>query len=279
MEKNGMKNQRIRMTRYEMTIPAGKPASIALVSDLHNIPCGPVIRLLSEVRPDYIAVNGDILCAAPGGKSIYHADEGSSQHIRNAADARRFLEESRKMAPVLFSTGNHELYFDREDRDWLKEHGILFLDNDYMVSDGLVFGGLSSPYPVLAGTGDASSEEEHRARWALIYDSVQTAWLDRFEKTPGFKILLSHHPEFYDRFLKERRGINLILAGHTHGGQIRFFGRGLYAYGQGWFPAYSKGCYDNRMIVSAGLANTSRIPRLNNPPELVVIQLVPGRRA
>ena len=76
-------------------------------------------------------------------------------------------------------------------------------------------------------------------------------------------------------FLKKYKDIDLILAGHAHGGQIRLFGHGLYAYGQGLFPKYTKGIYDGKLIVSAGLANTSRFPRINNPPEIVFLTLKP----
>ena len=65
---------------------------------------------------------------------------------------------------------------------------------------------------------------------------------------------------------------------YAHGGQMRFFGQGLYAPGQGLFPKYTKGRYDGNngcMIVSAGMSNTYRIPRLFNPPEIVWVDVVP----
>ena len=62
-----------------------------------------------------------------------------------------------------------------------------------------------------------------------------------------------------------------------HGGQWRYYSlihsewRGLYSPSQGFFPKYSSGIYGN-MIVSRGLANTSRIPRIFNEPEIVFIR-------
>jgi predicted MPP superfamily phosphohydrolase len=81
---------------------------------------------------------------------------------------------------------------------------------------------------------------------------------------------LCHHPEYRDKYLKDR-SIDLILSGHAHGGQIRLLGRGLYAPGQGIFPKYTSGIHAN-MIISRGLSNTAGfIPRLFNPREIVYI--------
>ena len=68
-------------------------------------------------------------------------------------------------------------------------------------------------------------------------------------------------------------GFDLILSGHAHGGQWRLFGRGAYAPGQGVFPKYTKGIYDGRFIVTSGVGNVYLVPKINNPPEVCVINL------
>jgi len=97
-------------------------------------------------------------------------------------------------------------------------------------------------------------------------------WLERFSAMKGYKILLCHHPEYYKRFVKGK-DIDLILAGHAHGGQIRLFGKGLFAPGQGLFPKYTSGVYDGRLLVSRGIANMVKIPRLFNKGEVICIEL------
>ena len=67
--------------------------------------------------------------------------------------------------------------------------------------------------------------------------------------------------------------IDLTLSGHAHGGQIRLLGQGLFAPGQGVLPRYTSGVYEGRLIVSRGLANTTFVPRLFNPTEMVYIHL------
>ena len=73
------------------------------------------------------------------------------------------------------------------------------------------------------------------------------------------------------------RNIDLTLCGHAHGGQIQFFGRGLYAPGQGLFPKLTHGLHDGgKMLISRGMTNGAkpRVPRINNPCELIIQNLV-----
>ena len=65
----------------------------------------------------------------------------------------------------------------------------------------------------------------------------------------------------------------------THGGQWRIFKKGVFAPGQGAFPKYSKGIYKRckkhpyHMVLSAGFAVDNKIPRINNRPELVILDI------
>ena len=60
----------------------------------------------------------------------------------------------------------------------------------------------------------------------------------------------------------------------THGGQIRLFGQGMFAPGQGVLPKFTSGVHGN-MIISKGLANTAgMVPRVFNAREVVYINPV-----
>ena len=89
-----------------------------------------------------------------------------------------------------------------------------------------------------------------------------------FSNKEGFKLLLCHHPEYYSKYIKDI-DVDLTLSGHAHGGQWRILGQGIFAPGQGIFPKYTSGLIDGRLIVSRGLGNTHRIPRINNKPEII----------
>ena len=94
-------------------------------------------------------------------------------------------------------------------------------------------------------------------------------------ESDGFTVLLSHRPELFDVYVDT--GIDLVFSGHAHGGQFRLpFIGGLVAPNQGLFPKYDAGRFneDNTtMIVSRGVGNSIIPLRINNPPEIVVVEL------
>ena len=95
-----------------------------------------------------------------------------------------------------------------------------------------------------------------------------------------YSILAIHVPNGVESYL--HYGFDLMLSGHTHGGQIIIPGvlNGLYAPGQGVFPKYGGGRYDfgkQTMIISRGLSQKPLwLPRLGNPPELCFVTLKPA---
>ncbi len=94
-------------------------------------------------------------------------------------------------------------------------------------------------------------------------------------ETKNYKIILSHRPEYFKDFVEAEA--NLVLTGHTHGGQVCFPKLGnVYSPNQGFFPQYSDGLYEEdntKMIISRGLGNSGLPFRLNNKPELIIINL------
>ncbi|MBP5605917.1 MAG: hypothetical protein J6X60_10320, partial [Ruminiclostridium sp.] len=99
-----------------------------------------------------------------------------------------------------------------------------------------------------------------------------------------FTLLLNHYPEDFPNISK--KGFDLILSGHAHGGQWRLPGilpNGVLSPGEGFFPKYTNGIYEeygSEMIVSRGLARSPRdiiIPRIFNRPEIVFITIEPKK--
>lgn len=255
----------MRITNYTLkSVRAPRRFDLALVSDLHDTESDIVLEALAGMKPDIIAVTGDLT-------SRLDCREGEEapcdRIIVTHTSAFKLLEGAARLAPTFYSLGNHELcghyYKENRHRKCLKENldaiyasGARLLDDAFCDFEGLRIGGLTSGLT----NGD---------------DRPRLGWLDGFCSCEGFKILLCHHPEYYPLYLKDRP-IDMILSGHAHGGQIRLFGRGLYAPGQGILPKYTSGIHDGRFIVSRGLANTAKpIPRLFNPTELLRITVIP----
>jgi uncharacterized protein len=90
-----------------------------------------------------------------------------------------------------------------------------------------------------------------------------------------FSLLLIHDPSFV---VDNKESFDLILAGHTHGGQVRLpFVGAAYAPGQGIFPKYSKGLFDTKgteLYIDSGLGNTFLPIRLLDQSQFTVITLI-----
>lgn len=221
---------------------------VAVVADLHNHAPLILFNKLREERPDLVAVPGDFL-DGPGATS----------------DGFAFLRAAAKLYPTYCSLGNHEIRAARPNLETaIQETGAELLDNRCVFRHGIWIGGLST------GWGPADQQSRHAPT-----PPPDLAFIDDFASRTGCRLLLCHHPEYYEPYLR-KKDIPLIVSGHAHGGQWNLFGRGIYAPGQGLFPAYTAGMYDGRLLVSRGLCYTNRfIPRIHNPRELVILDIWP----
>ena len=229
--------KRIRTEYTFRTDRIERPLRFAVCSDLHSDRFDDVLDEFS--RCDAVLIPGDLV----------------DRHRRNNENALRFLETVPEIVPVFYSVGNHERKFRQREAYMQKvaESNAILLDNESTDFHGVRIGGLSSSWD----------------------QTPDMAFLARYEKENGYRLLLCHHPEMYRDYVR-RRDVDLTLCGHAHGGQIQFFGRGLYAPGQGLFPKLTHGLHDGgKMLISRGMTNGAkpRVPRINNPCELIIINL------
>ncbi len=248
----------MKLTEYSITSNKFSTKYVfALISDLHGDSPAEIIKILDAMQPDVILAPGD----------IFEPLNGTNEDVNKAGF--ELLSAAAKIAPTFFSSGNHEIgglhswrlcshkslrkekFYAAECMNKLKDTGVVFLDDAYTVYDGIVVGGLCSG----------------------IINEGQKPKLDflrEFCDKDGPKILLCHHPEYYKKYLCNM-DIDLIVSGHAHGGQWRFFGRGVFAPGQGLFPKYTSGVHENRLVISKGLKKGRIIPRIFNSPEVIKI--------
>ena len=245
----------LRVTKYQCRGPKLKAA---VVADLHGQPTKELIETLKAEQPDVILIPGD-LCTIGACSGHLIPPEKQEKRLQGQKNALEFLKIAGTIAPVYYSRGNHEWGCNAEYRRKVKAAGAILLENKWVKFGDLWIGGQTpAEYP-----------ERDDGRKACTAEKIppETKWLEHSPE--GYKILLCHHPEYYD--LVEPFA-DRIIAGHTHGAQWHFFGKGVFAPGQGLFPRYTRGRY-GKMIVSAGLTNTTWVPRLFNPTELVMIEL------
>ena len=230
--------------------------SIAHISDLHNAEYGKnnekLIDILEAESPNIIAITGDLI---------------DSNH-KNLEVALSFAQKAVKIAPCYFVTGNHEAWIGsqyEELKTSLQNTGITVLQDEAIE---LNYGDVCIQ---LIGLNDPDFSERDR----LLSESILEVKLSQVNISDGFTILLSHRPEYFNVY--QNKNIDLVLSGHAHGGQFRLpLGGGVIAPGQGLFPKYDAGAYTENgttMIVSRGIGNSIIPVRINNPPEIVIIEL------
>ncbi len=235
----------LTVTRRSLKLEGVKEGfKIIHLSDLHKKRFGrrngALIAKIERERPDVIVFTGDIV------------HRYTPKDIEVALELVNALS---KIAPVLFSAGNHEMrnkgyrFFKKQ----LAEAGATVLDNRCIEIDGVVFAGLNC----------ASSKN------GTVFKLKEQAGSGK----PT--VLLAHMPHFASVY--SEAGFDITLCGHAHGGQWRipFTRRGLYAPGQGAFPEYTEGVHrlkGTTMLISRGLGNSEFPLRLFNRPEIVVIE-------
>lgn len=219
------------------------------LSDLHNKMFGDnqerLVDKIKKLNPDIIVITGDII----------------DSRRYNEKPAIILMEKLIRIAKVYYVAGNHEIragvYEDLKER--FTKIGI------DVVEDRMITLKLKDEYIDLIGLKDLQIGE--------LNDKLKH--ILKKEKSNNYKMLIVHRPEAI-KFYSENK-IDMVFAGHAHGGQIRIpLVGGIIAPGQGFFPKYTEGAYkvdDTTMIVSRGLGN-SRFPfRVLNRPEIVVVKL------
>lgn len=228
----------IKITKYSLKTKNVKSKKILIISDTHSDIYNEVEKAIETEKPDFMVICGDVIDNKP------EKDDWTKM--------KNWLSNISKKISIYISLGNHDVFYAQKEKvvEMLKETGVIVLDNDIAKYDDLLIYGYT---PI-------------RNR-DFVYPNNFPAEKER-------TLLLCHRPnDFYEkRFLNEN--FLLTISGHCHGGQWRFFGKGVYAPDQGLFPKYTSGFYfDNKLLVSRGLANKCKIPRINNKPEIIILNI------
>lgn len=237
-----LENNWLDIDYYEYKTKVKKVIRICQISDLHSKKFGnnnqKLINEVEKINPNIIVYTGDMV----------HSKKDDFNISLN-------LMKSLSKYKSFYVTGNHEERMPKSIKeDYLKkikECGVIILNNeDYRYEDILI-----------RGISNASKPQDLDDYFKMEKSSEELS------------ILLAHQPELFKYYNED-----IVFSGHAHGGQFRFFGKGLYAPQQGLFPKYTSGAYfdDGKiMYVSRGLGGKDFPFRIFNRPHIIVLDILP----
>ena len=252
-------DERLILRTYTVVSPKlTAEVRLAVVTDFHSSDnADDVVAMVTSCAPDAVLMVGDMF-----------DDDIANRPTERTLSLMRQLSA---LYPCYYVSGNHEAWTGEMDALYqqTEEAGVtvLRMSSGVLTVRGqrIALCGIPDPYEmVFSGAPDT----EEQLRQAL--EDVDSA---------DFTVLLAHRPELLAKYAQFP--LDLVVSGHAHGGQVRIPGvlNGLYAPNQGWFPKLAGGAYTQdgtTLIVSRGLAVRTRLPRIFNRPEVVLVRCVPA---
>ncbi len=227
---------------------------IVCLSDMHLKEFGKdnenLIHEVDKLSPDIIALVGDM----------------NMENKPDKYDAViNLCVKLNEIAPVYYSLGNHEidamLFRGSNIYKDVKKAGIKIMNNE---TETVTIGG--TDIDIIGLTQNPTEFEEYGK---AFFDKAMSA-------TDNFKLVLNHYPEQFFGTLDDYN-IDLALAGHAHGGQVRLpWIGGMYAADQGFFPKLCDGYHEignSRLLITRGLGKSGLCPRIFNKPEIMVVDI------
>lgn len=204
-----------------------------------------LVNKVNELNPDIVVITGDII------------DERISYDKNILID---YLKKIQSKLGKFAISGNHDLPLD-DFNSIVEESGFTNLDNTYELiyansNKPIIISGISSNY------SDSSNIDTKTAK----FDNYIANLTDDIK--PIYSILLIHEPDFIDSLNIDN--YDLILAGHSHGGQVKLpLIKKLYTpYGaKKYYDEYYK-VNQTDLYISSGLGTSKLKFRLFNRPSI-----------
>jgi hypothetical protein len=232
--------------------------TIAQISDIHAGPfmdgykLAGFVKNINDLAPDAVVITGDII-------------NWGTQYIEESV---RCLSDIQAPSGVFAVLGNHDFYCN-VDRlcSRLERAGIQVLRNSWRSISG---NSVQARQPIyLLGIDDPRGSWYLNRNFRMLKKSLEGV------PEGSFKVLLSHRPNIFD--CAARQGVQLTLAGHTHGGQVIFPGP------NGHGPSLARLAYErdyglyregsSYLYINKGLGVVGPPIRLNCPREISRIVL------
>ena len=241
-----------------------EPLRIVQLTDLHNSVFGAhnerLVRKVALQEPDLILITGDLL----------------NLNEERTDIAEKLIADLSSIAPIYVSFGNHEAVHEQKYgcdlRSVYTEAGATVLEYEWAEIE------VKGQKIRLGGIYGYCLPDKYRGNGPER--AAECAFLEAFQDTDDYTILMCHIPYSWIKHDSLNSwDVDLVLCGHVHGGQVRIpWIGGLWAPDQGWFPGRECGVYwsedgSSAMVLSRGLGNTDLLPRFNNMPEVLVLDL------
>ncbi|MFB4160689.1 metallophosphoesterase [Geomicrobium sp. JSM 1781026] len=228
----GVEAKRCRVREHQLIVAGqSQPVTLLFISDVHRrVIKENWVKKVIHSQVDVVIIGGDLL---ERGTPLSRTDENLRVLSQIADD-------------VLFVYGNHDMNVAKPSLVRLfQKYGVRTLENEHAwMNEGSLH---------VFGTKDHTSSQ---------------AVVQPISNRASINVLVSHNPNV-PRMYKDSQDYDLILSGHTHGGQIRIFGFGIREAGK-WQPFGS-----GQLLISNGFG-TRRLPlRLGAPAEVHLIRIAP----
>ncbi|MFP4368661.1 MAG: metallophosphoesterase [Candidatus Kapaibacterium sp.] len=257
---NGVVNTTYDFRVHEVDVPIkGLPSGldgmkIAQITDVHAgsfhspDPIRKAVNMINSLQPDLITGTGDFVNFNPDEFDLIGEE----------------ISKLKANIGIYSCLGNHDHFMSREDHAKLirklNDSGLNLLINEGLVIERR--GGKIN----IAGIDNTG--------YGQSFGDLDKALANSDEKSPT--ILLCHDPTNWDRSIRKQRKVDLMLSGHTHGGQI-----GVEIFGNVYTPvsvAYKQfaGLYgdeDQYLYINRGLGTTGPPIRVGVSPEITLIKL------
>ncbi|MCR8846974.1 metallophosphoesterase [Rossellomorea sp. SC111] len=229
---NVVKIEKVNLPHYPEQM---KPVSLFFISDIHKREIANEIIEDVKGKVDLVIIGGDLL-------------EKGVPFSR----VERNLDKLLTLGSVYFVWGNndHEVNISRLKQIFKKKGIVEIVNSSVKVK---IHNGVMN----LIGVDDASTQ---RANYEASLERVHP-----YE----FNLLISHDPRLVNQ-VQKKDGIDFMLSGHTHGGQIRLFGWGLYKKGR------LETLPETTLLVSNGYGTTAIPLRLGAPAETHLLVMHKG---
>uniref|UniRef100_A0A915D9J1 Calcineurin-like phosphoesterase domain-containing protein n=1 Tax=Ditylenchus dipsaci TaxID=166011 RepID=A0A915D9J1_9BILA len=249
---------RVKVSNIDISLPKGASNldgfTIALLTDVH---IGPtvgkqrlqnIVNIVNGLDADVIAIVGDLIDGFLG----------------NLGEKALILKKLKSRHGTFFVTGNHEYYHSSID-EWIsffkhKLNMTILRNENFLINQNIC----------LAGVDDVVTQR-------LFIDGHRMDAEKAIQNCPAksYVVMMVHQPNAARKILDmSSRHINLILSGHTHGGQFYIFWPISYLYHAFLHGHYKYGKLGTDIVVSAGVNYWGPPAKMRNLCEIVRIKLV-----